>query len=152
MTTNRTRPRVVRPVVGHRDHTVIGTADQVADVLANHSRAGTLIAVANPRTLSDGRVAIMARLATTTSPSTHPPTPLVSQLAQPRWLRIGGIAIAVAAPIVGVIAAVAYLIGAAVAFVIQHAATLAGLAVLVALIAAVLRGRSGNGRRHCPGC
>jgi hypothetical protein len=152
MTTNRTRPRVVRPAVGHRDHTVIGTADQVANVLANHSHAGTLIAVANPGTLSDGRVAVIARIATTTSPPTHPPASNVSPPAQRRWLRIGAIAAAVAAPIVGVTAAIAYLIGAVVTFIAEHAAALAGLAVLAALIAAVLRGRSGNGRRHCPGC
>ena len=49
---------VTTPAAGHyirRDHTVIGTADQIANLINHHRDAGTLIAATTPCPLTGGR-------------------------------------------------------------------------------------------------
>jgi hypothetical protein len=51
----------------YRDHAVIGTPDQLANLLANHTTAGTLLGVSAPQPRDNGRYAIVVRLADRTA-------------------------------------------------------------------------------------
>jgi hypothetical protein len=144
--------------VRYRDHTVIGTPAQILNVIANHRAAGTLIAVDPPETVSaDHAVRVRMRLRDT-PPA---PTPGMPSAAHPagwpthrrsRLGRISAVVLAVAAPVLGVVAAAAYLIGRLVEWVTAHPATLAGAAAVAAIITATLLRGTGRGNRHCPGC
>jgi hypothetical protein len=57
--------------VRYRDHTVVGTPDQLANLIANHTAAGTLAGISAPRTRDHGRLAVVLRLRDTTR---QPPT------------------------------------------------------------------------------
>jgi hypothetical protein len=50
----------------YRDHTVVGTPDQLANLIANHTTAGTLLGISAPRSRGDGRLAVVLRLRDTT--------------------------------------------------------------------------------------
>jgi hypothetical protein len=148
--------------VRYRDHTVIGSPAQIRNVIANHRAAGTLIAVDPPETLRPGTHTVRVRLRlrdTPPAPSQAMPPAATLDAADPagwrtqrrrRLARISAVAVAVAAPALGVVAAAAYLIGQLVEWVTAHAATLAGLTLLALLITAAIRRSSG--KRHCPGC
>ncbi|MGW3614491.1 hypothetical protein ACWD6N_32410 [Micromonospora sp. NPDC005163] len=144
--------------IGYRDHTLIGLPEQVANVIRNHHSAGTLVSMTAPRPVSptDPRIRVALRLVDTTagprpvrvtSPRTH-----ITDRARPRRVRrtrrVIAITTAAGTVLAGVIAAVAYLV----AFLADHAAIIAGLLAVAALILAALRGSTGSGKRHCPGC
>jgi hypothetical protein len=153
---------------GYRDHTLIGTPDQVGNVLLTHAAAGTLIATTAPRPISatDPRVWVRLRLADTSpdpaSSVTRPaPAPVVSLadhitgLVQPgskrRTRRIVAVSAAATTAAAALIAMAVYLVGQLVAFLTDHAALIAGLLAVAALITALLT-RTVSGKRHCPGC
>jgi hypothetical protein len=136
------------PPPAYHQHIVIGTPAHVANVLAHHHRHGTLAAATAPRPASGRQVWV--RLIIRETPP--PPMPTTGRRV---WIRRPGrtavLVAAITAPIVGVLAAGAYLVGQLVEWATAHA-TLAGLIVLAALIAAALYGTGGHGKRHCPGC
>jgi hypothetical protein len=144
--------------VRYRDHTVIGSPAQIRNVIANHRAAGTLIAVDPPETVSAADHTVRVRLRLCDAPPA--PTPVMPSAAQPagwpthrrRLGRISAVVLAVAAPVLGVVAAAAYLLGRLVEWVTAHPATIAGAAAAVALITAALLRGTGRGNRHCPGC
>jgi hypothetical protein len=59
MTTTTTSAR-------YRDHTVVGNPDQLANLIANHTTAGTLLGISAPQPRQDGRLAVVLRLRDTT--------------------------------------------------------------------------------------
>jgi hypothetical protein len=66
--------------VRYRDHTVVGTPDQLANLIANHTTAGTLAGISAPQPRQDGRLAVVLRLRDTTPElptgrPVHPPVP-----------------------------------------------------------------------------
>ncbi|MGS2616575.1 hypothetical protein ACVCAH_18915 [Micromonospora sp. LZ34] len=145
--------------IGYRDHTLIGSPEQVANVIRNHHSAGTLVSMTAPRPVSatDPRVRVALRLVDTTagpcpvrvtSLRTHI-TDRVRPHRRRRTRRVIAITTTAAtAMVAGLIAAVVYLV----AFLIDHAAIIAGLLAVAALILAALHGTTGSGKRHCPGC
>ncbi|PWR12487.1 hypothetical protein DKT69_23900 [Micromonospora sicca] len=146
--------------LGYRDHTLIGLPEQVANVIANHQSAGTLISMTAPRPISatDPRIRVAVRLVDTTTPAIRPVrvTSLrmhITDRVQPRRTRRRvAIAATIAAVFTVLVAAIAYLVGQLVTFLVEHAAIIAGLLTITALILAALRGTTGSGKRHCPGC
>ena len=77
----------------YRDHTVIGTPDQLANLIANHTTAGTFLGVSAPQPRHDGRLTVVLRLADTTpQPRTrrpeHRPVP-ASRTHTPARTRAG---------------------------------------------------------------
>ncbi|MET8350907.1 hypothetical protein [Micromonospora sp. NPDC005206] len=151
--------------LGYRDHTLIGLPEQVANVIRNHHTAGTLVSMTAPRPVSptDPRIRVALRLVdttTTTTTTTAAPRPVrvtslrthITDRARPRRVRrtrrVIAITTAAGTVLAGAIAAVVYLV----AFLIHHAALIAGLLAVAALILAALRGSTGSGKRHCPGC
>ncbi|MCM0675100.1 hypothetical protein NCC78_10415 [Micromonospora phytophila] len=146
--------------LGYRDHNLIGLPDQVANVIANHQSAGTLISMTAPRTISatDPRIRVAVRLVDTTTPTIRPVrvTSLRAHITgrvQPRRIRRRvAIAASVATAVIALGAIVAYLVGQLVTFLVEHAAIIAGLLAITALILGALRGTTGSGKRHCPGC
>lgn len=143
--------RVRYPPCGCRDHILIGAPRHVLNVIANHRAAGTLVAVHTLRPISiDEPVARVRLRLRDTPPAPAAPSGSADRPAIRRVGRIAAIVAAVAAPVLGVVLAVAYLIGQLVEWVTAHAATLAGLSVLAILLIAALCGT--RRRRHCPGC
>jgi hypothetical protein len=159
---------------GHyRDYTVVGTADQLRNVVTNHATAGTLAAITTPRPISatDPRLRMTLRIHTTspvptrpTTPAhrgttrptstprpTTPPTPTRSRpIRRPmstwrRWLTLIGLLFTAA-----LTAALVYLIWQLVAFVTANAAAIIGFVTIAAL--AYIAINAGGGKRHCPGC
>lgn len=147
--------------IGYRDHTLIGSPEQVANVIRNHYSAGTLISLSAPRPVSatDPRIRVALRLVDTT-PTARPRPVRVTSLrthitdrVRPhrtrRTRRVIAITTAATTALAGLLAAAVYLV----AFLVDHAAIIAGLLAVAALILAALRGTtSGSGKRHCPGC
>jgi hypothetical protein len=150
----------------YRDHTVIGAPDQLANLLANHRTAGTLIAATAPRLAADGRYRIRVRLRDTAAPAaTGLPIQVISvdqpvtSRARPRTrLTRRAVAMAVTVTVTvtgvtaGVLTGVAYLMGELVKFIAAHAGLIVGVLAVIAVIAAFLVHINGSGRRHCPGC
>jgi hypothetical protein len=152
----------------YRDYTVVGTADELRNVVANHHTAGTLVALTAPapNTPTDPRLRITLRLRTTaanptTTARTRPTRPTRPRPARPdgqlerparnpmptwrRWLiAIAGLALA------GAAAALVYLIWLVATFIADNALTILGGLTIAVITGAVLYG--GSGRRHCPGC
>ncbi len=126
----------------YRDHSVVGTPAQIANLLANHTAAGTLVAAtaARPMPGPDTRVRVFVRLAAA------PQTGSVER----RPGRIVALALAAAGGLAGIAAIAAYLLGQLVAFVTAHAAQIVGVIVLAAILAALIGSRRTG--RHCPGC
>jgi hypothetical protein len=130
----------------YRDHSVVGTPAQIANLLANHAAAGTLVAATAARPLPgpDARVRVLVRVAA---------APRVAPTAPPRdrrTHRIAALALSAAGVLAGVAAAAAYLLGQLVAFVTAHAAQIVGFLVVAAIFAALIGSRRTG--RHCPGC
>jgi hypothetical protein len=134
------------PATRYRDHSVIGTPAQIANLIANHTAAGTLIAAtaARPMPGPDTRVQVWVRLAAT--PRKAPP----GRPRDRRTRRVVALAVTAAGALAGVAAATAYLLGQLVAFVTAHAAQIAGVLIVAAILAALIGSRRTG--RHCPGC
>jgi hypothetical protein len=150
MTTHTTRrPATERPA-GHyinRDHTVTGTPTQLANIVANHRNAGTLVALTEPRRVGDRfQVDIRLREYQPTRPTAR-----VIRIRRSRRTRIAVIVTAITATATGLVAVAAYLIGQLVEFVTAHAGLILAVLALAAILAAAVSRRS-SGRRHCPGC
>ncbi|RZU72018.1 hypothetical protein EV384_0357 [Micromonospora kangleipakensis] len=151
--------------IGYRDTTLIGLPEQVANVIRNHHTAGTLVAVTAPRSVSptDPRVRVVVRLVDDTTTAT-PPVRVTSlrthitnrvQHTQRRRTRrriVIAATVTAAVVVIGLAVALVYLVGHLVAFLVDNAALIAGLLAIAALILAALRGTTGSGKRHCPGC
>jgi purine-cytosine permease-like protein len=162
MTTHTTRPRrpVTERAAGHyinRDHTVTGTPVQLANIVANHRDAGTLIALTAPRPVTADLFQVVIRLR---EPAPARPTVRVTSVAdhartrirRPRsGTRTAVIVAAVTGTVAALVAAAAYLIGQLVELIAAHAALILGVLVLAAILAA-LAARGSDRRRHCPGC
>jgi hypothetical protein len=156
MTTTARRP-VTQRAAGHyttRDHTVTGTPAQLANILANHRTAGTLVAMTPPQPVGD-RMQMLIRI------REYQPTPATritsaGQTARTparrprRGTRIAVMVTATTATLGGLAAVVAYLLGQLVEFITAHAGLILGALVLAAILA-IAAGR-GTGRKHCPGC
>lgn len=144
------RPVTTR-AAGHyinRDHTVTGTPDQLANIVANHRNAGTLIAMTAPRPVGD-HFQLIIRLREYRH--TAPPLPTTGTHTRTRRTRIAVIVTTVTGTVAGLISVAAYLIGQLVELIAAHAGLIFGVLVLAAILAA-LAARSSGRRRHCPGC
>ena len=133
-----------------RTLTVVGLPEQVANVIGNHRAAGTLIAMTVPRPVSatDPRIRVAIRLATPLPAiRTRPATTVTRRV--PRGL---GLAAAITAAALVVIAAGAWLVAQVVAFITAHAAVIVGAIVLAAITVGLLITATTSGKRHCPGC
>jgi hypothetical protein len=137
------------PAVRFRDHTVTGTPDQLARLIAHHATAGTLVAATAPRPLADGRSRIILRLRDT-APATTSARPVRLTRRPRRTGRIAALALTATGVITGLLAAVAYVLGQLVEFITAHATAIAGIGIALAVLAA-LAARTST-RRHCPGC
>jgi hypothetical protein len=138
--------------------TVVGTADQLTNVIANHRTAGTLIALGRPFPLPyrAGHYQIRMRLRTTTAQrpaalrrpaitaATHHPS-----RARTRPARRTAIGTVLATAALGGLTTIAYLLGALTELTIPHRREFLVVGVLAALATAAVRVRR---RRHCPGC
>jgi hypothetical protein len=156
-------PRLGEPLGipnGHyinRDHTITGTAGQLANIVANHRNAGTLVALTAPRPVGD-RFQVVIRLreyqparptTRVTSVSAHART----RIRRPRRrARFAFIVTAITGIVAGLVAVAAYLIGQLVELIAAHAALILGVLALAVILATAAARRSSSGRRHCPGC
>jgi hypothetical protein len=154
--TTRTQPTARRPVTqraaGHinRDHTVVGTVDQLANIVDNHLNAGTLVAMTAPRPVGDRfQMTIRIREDQTTRVTS---TSGYTRIRRSRRTRIAVIATTVTGTVAGLVAVAAYLIGQLVELIAAHAAQILGVLALAAILATAVARRSTSGRRHCPGC
>ncbi|GIE90885.1 hypothetical protein [Actinoplanes regularis] len=160
MTTHTTTGRPAPQPAGHyinRDHTVTGTATQLANLLANHRAAGTLIAVRPPRWMTGDRFQVDIRIR-----ELQPTRPAVrvtsagqyarTRVRRPRRTRIAVIVTAITGTIAGLAAVATYLIGQLVELIAAHAAQILGVLALAAILAIAAARRNSSGRRHCPGC
>jgi hypothetical protein len=158
--TTRTQSRrpVTQRAAGHyinRDHTVTGTSAQLANIVANHRNAGTLVALTAPRPVGDRlQVVIRVREYQTTPPTTraisvgeHAHT----RARRSRRTRVAVIVTAVTGTIAGLLAVAAYLIGQLVELIAAHAGLILAVLALAAVLAGLCTRRSSRGR-HCPGC
>lgn len=152
MTTHATRHS--RPAAGHyisRDHIVTGTATQLANILANHRNAGTLVTQTQPRPVGN-------RFQVTIRVREYQPTTRVASVGEyartrvqgrPRRARIAVIVTAITGTIAGLAAVAAYLVGQLVEFISTYAAQLLGVLALAAILAAAAARRSSSNGRHC---
>ena len=158
-TTTRTGRPVTQRAAGHyitRDRTVTGTATQLANLVANHRNAGTLVAMTAPRPVPGDRFQVVIRLreyqpaqptVRVTSVGEHART----YARRPRRTRLAVIGTAITGTAAGLVAVAAYLIGQLVELITAHAGLILGVLVLVAILAATAARRGSSGR-HCPGC
>jgi heme A synthase len=156
-----THTRTGRPVTdrsaGHyinRNHTVTGTPTQLANILANHRNAGTLVALTAPRPIGD-QFQVVIRLreyqpaVRTASVGEYTRT----RIRRPRrGTRIAVIVTAVTGTVAGLAAIGAYLLGQLVEFIAAHAGLILAVLALAAILATAAARRNTSGRRHCPGC
>jgi hypothetical protein len=162
--TTHTHPTTGRPVTpraaGHhliiRDHTVTGTATQLANIVANHRNAGTLIAMTAPRPVTGDRLQVVIRIRELRS--SRPPVRVTSvgahatmRAVRSRRRRRVPVITAVVGAAAGLLAVTAYLVGQLVELIAAHAGLILGVLALAALLAG-RTARRGSGRRHCPGC
>src|SRR3712207_3907513 len=99
------------PPAAFRDHAITGTLEQLANLIANHTPAGRLMAATAPRPMSDGRYRITLRLPDTTSPARRPQTVRFASVPRypgirPRPPRRTGRIVALAVTAAGVISGV----------------------------------------------
>jgi hypothetical protein len=156
MTSHSSNPsgRPVTPrAAGHpttvvRDHTVVGTAVQLANVVANHRTAGTLIAMTTPRPVTANllQTVLSLREPAPVRPTVRTATRHHGQNTHPQhsWAAV----IAVLGTIAGLLTAAAYLIGQLVEFLAGHAWPILVVLALAAIPVAAITAT----RRHCPGC
>ncbi|MCO8271531.1 hypothetical protein M1L60_13105 [Actinoplanes sp. TRM 88003] len=159
-----THTRTGRPVphraAGHyitRDHTVTGTPDQLANIVANHRNAGTLVALTPPRPVPGDRLQVVIRIrehqtnrrtVRVTSVGEHVRT----RVRRSRRTRIAVIVTTITGTAAGLIAVAAYLIGELVELIAAHAGVILSVLALAAILAALAARSTGRRRRHCPGC
>ena len=140
-----------------RDHTVTGTATQLANLVANHRTAGTLVALTAPRPVTGDRFQIVIRIR-----ECGPARPTVRVTSVGVYARTGTwrprrparVAVTVTAitgAVAGLVAVAAYLLGQLVELIAANTAPVLGVLVLAAILARLGTRRS-TGRRHCPGC
>ncbi|BCJ55082.1 hypothetical protein Asp14428_65570 [Actinoplanes sp. NBRC 14428] len=157
--TNRTRRPVTDRAAGgyiNRDHTVTGTPAQLANIVANHRNAGTLVALTAPRPVPGDRFQVVIRLR---EYQTTPPTVRVTSVGEhartrirrSRRTRTAVVVTTITGTAAGLLAVAAYLIGQLVEFIAAHAGLILSVLALAAILAA-LAARSSSRRRHCPGC
>jgi hypothetical protein len=160
--TTHAQPATGRPVTQWaagrhilRDHTVTGTATQLANLIANYRDAGTLVALTAPRRVTADLFQVVIRLR---EPVPARPAIRVTSVGEHAHTRVKRlrrtrvvVVTTVTATITGLAAVAAYLIGQLVELIAAHAALIVGVLALVALLAGLCSGRSGH-RRHCPGC
>jgi hypothetical protein len=160
--TTHTHPVTGRPVTARaagpyrtRDHTVTGTAIQLANLVANHHNAGTLVAMTAPRPAGD-RFQILIRVRES---QISRPTVRVTTVGEPartrsprRGARIAVIITAVTGLAAGLIAVAAYLLGQLAELIAAHAGQILGVLALTAVTAGLAARRGSRRRRHCPGC
>jgi hypothetical protein len=132
--------------------TVVGTADQLANLITNHRTAGTLIAVGRPLALPHrpGHYQIRMRLRITIAQRpaiTAPPGP--PRRIRPRRTRRTAIGTVLACVAVGVLATIAYLLGMLAELIATHLHELLTVGVIAGLLTAAVSVRR---RKHCPGC
>jgi hypothetical protein len=164
MTTQPTlrRPRSIDPTRFADGYatTVIGTADQLANLVANHRTAGTLIAAGWPQALPDRPGHYQLRIRIREQISARPTGRVIaadlSHDARHRRLRrrtgIAATITAITGVIAGLTAAVAYLVGQLVVLITAHLAVIVGVGVLVVLLLAALGRVGACSGMHCPGC
>ena len=149
------RPASPRAAYTTRDHLVVGTATQLANLVTNHRDAGTLVALTAPRPVTGDRIQVVLRLRerATSRPATrvmpvgeHTRT----RVHRSRHARLTVIATAVTGALAGLTAAAAYLLGQLVDLITAHAGLILAVLTLAAITAGLLT--RGTGRRHCPGC
>jgi hypothetical protein len=161
--TTHTTTRSGRPVTERaagpyviRDHTLVGTATQLANLVVSHRNAGTLVTLTPPRPVTGDRFQLVIRLVErvparptvrVTSVGEHART----RIRRPRRTRIVVIATTITGTVAGLVAVAAYLIGQLVELIAAHAALILGVLALAATLAGLCARRS-SGRRHCPGC
>jgi hypothetical protein len=162
-TTTRPGRPVTQRAAGHyttRDVTVAGTPNQLANVIDNYRRKGTLVgvtAVIAGSLWPDGRPRVTLRLR-----EFQPIRPTVrvasvgeharTRIRRPRrGARIAVIVTTVTGVAAGLLAVAAYLFGQLVELIAEHAALILGVLALAAILAAATA-RRGSGHRHCPGC
>ena len=162
MTTTSTRsgrpvtPRATGPHTVLRDHTVTGTATQLANLVANHRTAGTLVALTAPRPVTADLFQVVIRLR---EPVPAPPAVRATSVGEyaptrakcTRRTRAAVTATAITGTTAGLIAVAGYLLGQLVELIAAHAAPILGVLALAAILARLCT-RSASGRRHCPGC
>jgi hypothetical protein len=159
MTTNiRTGRPVTDRAAGryiNRDHTVTGTATQLANIVANHRTAGTFAGMSAPRPVPGGLFQVVIRL------REYQPADRVTSAGQyartrirrpRRRTRIAVIVTAVTGTAAGLLAVAAYLLGQLVELVAAHAGLILAVLALAAILATAAARRSSSSRRHCPGC
>jgi hypothetical protein len=161
MTTHATRTGrpVTQRAAGHyinRDHTVTGTPAQLANIVANHRKAGTLVALTAPRPVPGDRLQVVIRLREyrTTRPTvrvTSVGEQARTRVRRSRRTRIAVIVTTITGAVTGLIAAAVYLIGQLVELIAAHAALILGVLALAAILAGLTAHRTTR-RRHCPGC
>ena len=130
-----------------RDHTVVGTATQLTNLIANHHTAGTLVALTAPRPVTGGRYQLVIRL------REHGPVQPSTRITSPRIgrRRLVVTVTAVTGMVAGLLAVAAYLLGQLVELITAHAGPILGVLALAAILAG-LSTRRPPGRKHCPGC
>jgi hypothetical protein len=62
------------------------------------------------------------------------------------------VVLAITTAVVGIVFAVAYAVGALVAFIADHAAIIAGGLAVAAILSYLATAGGRTGKRHCPGC
>lgn len=153
-TTIRTGRPVTARAAGHyihRDHTITGTPTQLANIVANHRHAGTLVAMTAPRPLTGDRFQLVIRVR---EPQQTTPTATVigGNVRVSRRTRIAVIATAVTGAVAGLVAVAAYLLGQLVELITAHAGLILAVLAPAAILTTAAARRSSSGRRHCPGC
>jgi hypothetical protein len=137
--------------------TVIGTADQLTTLIANHRTAGTLIAVGRPFALPyrPGHYQLRIRLRNQLARPTTQITPMAERAStrsrRRRRTRIAATITAVTGGIAGLTAVAAYLLGRLVELIAAHLGLLLGVVAVALLLAALVRAGACPGI-HCPGC
>jgi hypothetical protein len=153
MTTHNSPSRPAPPRLGQplgivhrhyfdRDYTVTATTAQLANLVARHRSAGTLVAVTSLGPVGD-RWRVILRL--------REYQPARTSNRRSRRIRIAVIVTAVTGTVAGLVAVAAYLIGQLVELIAAHAGPVLGVLALAALLAGTATRRR-TGRRHCPGC
>ena len=138
-----------------RDHTITGTATQLANLIGNHRTAGTLVASTAPRPVIGDRFQVVIRLREPTAAPTVRATSAGgytrTRVQRSRRTRVAVTVTAITGVVAGLLAVAAYLLGQLVEFLAAHAALILAVLVLAAILAR-LGTRRASGRRHCPGC
>ncbi|MBQ1035886.1 hypothetical protein [Micromonospora sp. C81] len=140
--TQLARVQTRRPAVVARR--IVGTPAEVAATVALVRDSNRLLSMSEPQLIpGDSRVTVTVRFLDTTRPTPAPA----------RRVNRGRIAVAIAVPTVGALAAVGYLAAQLVQTIRAALPAIAGVVLVLIVIALLLR-RSGRccPGLHCPGC